>query len=173
MPPQPGNRKMMRRIHKELEKLRDSNSAYFTFIPPSEDDIRNFNIIIHGPPDTPYETGNFLLSVKIPDNYPYHSASKGGSNDGRPQFRFISKIYHPNISKNGLICLDILHGNYTPSSSIESLVISLISMFMDPNTNSPMNSEAAHLFDNDRTAFNNTVKKWIDKYGYKITDNLT
>merc|ERR1711972_1087648 len=33
----------------------------------------------------------------------------------------------------------------------------------DPNPNSPMNSEAAKLFENDRVAYNQRVREWVQK----------
>ena len=44
--------------------------------------------IISGPPDTPYEGGIFLIDIKIPETYPFNP----------PKMRFITKIWHPNIS---------------------------------------------------------------------------
>nr|XP_023646403.1 ubiquitin-conjugating enzyme E2 K-like isoform X1 [Paramormyrops kingsleyae] len=54
---------------------------------------------IAGPPDTPYEGGRYQLEIKIPETYPFNP----------PKVRFITKIWHPNISSvTGAICLDIL-----------------------------------------------------------------
>lgn len=155
-----GNLKIMKRIAKEIEYMKSNPNPNFTLIPPDESNMRHFQAVIHGPPGTPYEGGNFLLDINIPEKYPLPT------HDGRPNFKFLTKIYHPNIGVGGQICLDILYGNYSPRSSIESLIVSLVSMFMDPNTSSPMNSESARAFDHDRPTFNATVKEWIDKHGY-------
>ena len=153
--------KMNRRILKEIEVMKSNPNPCFEFIPPNDDNIRHFQAIINGPGGTPYEGGRFLLDIVIPDGYPKPDHT------GRPRFKFISKVYHPNIGVNGDICLDILAGNYSPQSSLESLIVSLVSMFMDPNTSSPMNSEAGSKYDHNRIDFDATVKQWIEKYGFK------
>ena len=67
-------------------------------------EVRNENVLtllgrIDGPSDTPYEGGSYELEVNIPESYPFHP----------PKCRFITKIWHPNISSvTGAICLDIL-----------------------------------------------------------------
>ncbi len=69
----------------------------------NEQNYRHFHGTIEGPPDTPYEGGVFELEFFYPDNYPTEP----------PKFRFLTKIYHPNIDKLGRICLDILKGEFT------------------------------------------------------------
>ena len=53
---------------------------------------------IQGPPDTPYEAGNFLLELTVPTRDPFEP----------PKARFVTPIYHPNIDDGGRICLDTL-----------------------------------------------------------------
>lgn len=60
-----------------------------------------------------------------------------------PKVKFTSKLFHPNIYKDGNICLDILSTNWSPIYDVSSILTSIQSLLSDPNPNSPANAEAA------------------------------
>lgn len=86
------------RIVKELNECkRDSHSRVEVHV--QEGNLSRFEGVIHGPEGTPYEGGTFRIDIQIPNDYPF----------GPPKMRFLTKIWHPNISsQTGAICLDIL-----------------------------------------------------------------
>lgn len=58
-----------------------------------------------GPAHSPFESGLFKVDIVVPEGYPFHPL----------QMRFITKVYHPNVSsQSGAICLDILKGTSLP-----------------------------------------------------------
>jgi len=61
--------------------------------------------VLEGPPNTPYENGYFLFKMLLPKGYPFPP----------PQFCFLSIIFHPNISENGYVSVDILGYWWTPA----------------------------------------------------------
>ena len=69
---------------------------------PHEENLRYFDVAIHGPSQSPYEGGIFKLELFLPDDYPMTP----------PKIRFLTKIYHPNIDRLGRICLDVLKSRY-------------------------------------------------------------
>lgn len=70
----------------------------------------------------------------------------------------------PNVDLHGNICLDILKEKWSPMLSIETVLISIRSLLGEPNNRSPLNVEAADLWDN-KIEF----KKQLMKY-YKALD---
>ena len=53
---------------------------------------------IIGPKATPYENGIFKVKLEIPFNFPINP----------PKGFFLTKIFHPNISEKGEICVNTL-----------------------------------------------------------------
>jgi ubiquitin-conjugating enzyme E2 G1 len=58
-----------------------------------------FQVLIVGPSDTLYEGGFFKCHLIFPKEYPLRP----------PKLRVINEIWHPNIDKNGDVCISILH----------------------------------------------------------------
>ncbi|PON31537.1 Ubiquitin-fold modifier-conjugating enzyme [Parasponia andersonii] len=67
------------------------------------------------PSDTPFEGGVFLLSVKLPYDYPFKP----------PKIVFQTKVFHPNIDEDGTVNIDILGNNWSPALKIEKMLLSI------------------------------------------------
>ena len=74
---------MNRRVLKEIATLTQNEieGAYFEFW--DENDIYNFHGFVVGPPDTPYEGGQFWFHIELPKEYPFKP----------PKFMFKTKIF--------------------------------------------------------------------------------
>ncbi|CAF1002960.1 unnamed protein product [Rotaria sordida] len=109
---------------------------------------------IEGPQDTPYAGGKFRLIIDFPVDFPFKP----------PKIHFITPVFHPNISINGEICLDILHSQWSPALTIRGLLISLCSLLTDPNPEHGLNKDALKFYRTDQKRYNDTAKEWTQKY---------
>ena len=128
-----------------------------------EDNIFKWNITIVGPKDSPYEGGIFNAIMTFPQNYPLSP----------PTFQFTNNIFHPNIYKNGTVCMSILHNGsdaygyendsirWNPTQGVNSVMLSLISILSDPNTESPANIDASNMFSKDVDEYKKRVRKIV------------
>lgn len=143
-------------------KLIEKNSPneYFS-VGTTGENIYIWEIIIFGPKSTPFESGMFKAQMIFPKNYP----------DEPPTFKFISKIWHPNIDKEGNVCISILHkpGNddfgyeeinerWMPVRSAESVIMSIICLLSSPNVESSANSDAGIQYRDDIDGYNRKVR---------------
>merc|ERR1711981_375831 len=120
-----------------------------------DQDMFNLKATIEGPEKSPYDGGKFDLAITIPKSYPFSP----------PNVRFTTKIYHPNVYSNGNICMDILGPkHWAPALKISHVLISIISLLSDPNSDSPANVDAGDLHRNDRIKYDQTAKEWTKLY---------
>ena len=97
----------IKRLLKEIESFKKDKNEYF-YGSPEKDNIYLWNVVIKGPKKTPYENKLFKLKVKFPKQYPFKP----------PKIEFVTKIFHPNVSLDGEICVDILKGEWSAALTI-------------------------------------------------------
>ena len=119
-----------------------------------EDDIFHWNATIMGPEDSPYFGGVFFIDIKFPQDYPYKP----------PKMRFTTKIYHPNISKTGFICVDILKNNWSPALTISKVLLSICSLLNDPNPDDPLEPDIANEYKNNKKQYIESAQSWTKIY---------
>lgn len=64
------SRMAIKRLTLEYKSLSENNAPYIE-ARPSEDNILQWYYVITGPPDTPFEGGQYLGSLNFPSDYPY------------------------------------------------------------------------------------------------------
>ncbi|XP_029565430.1 ubiquitin-conjugating enzyme E2 G1 [Salmo trutta] len=133
-------------LRKQLAELNKNPVEGFSAGLIDDDDIHQWEVVVIGPQDTLFEGGFFKAYLTFPHDYPHRP----------PKMKFITEIWHPNVAKNGDVCISILHEpgedkfgyekpeeRWLPIHTVETIMISVISMLADPNGDSPANVDAA------------------------------
>uniref|UniRef100_A0A8C2E390 Ubiquitin conjugating enzyme E2 B n=1 Tax=Cyprinus carpio TaxID=7962 RepID=A0A8C2E390_CYPCA len=127
---------------------------------PSENNIMLWNAVSEGHVDNLslfLSAGTFKLVIEFSEEYP----------NKPPTVRFISKMFHPNVYADGSICLDILQNRWSPTYDVSSILTSIQSLLDEPNPNSPANSQAAQLYQENKREYEKRVsviveQSWLD-----------
>lgn len=153
-------------LRQQLKELNKSATEGFSAGLIDDSDIFKWEVMIYGPPDTIYEGGYFKARLIFPKEYP----------NSPPKMTFVSEMWHPNIDKNGDVCISILHEpgddkwgyekaseRWLPIHTVETILISVISMLADPNDESPANVDAAKELREQPELFRKRVAKCVRK----------
>lgn len=142
-----------RRLTNELEILKKEPIENCSAGPRNEN-LFLWDAVLFGPADSPYEGGMFKLELHFPLDYPFKP----------PKVTFLTKIYHPNISPQGNICLDILKNQWSPALTVVKVLLSISSLLTDPNPKDPLVAEAATQLTQDYDGYIAKAKEWTLRY---------
>ncbi|CBY40928.1 unnamed protein product [Oikopleura dioica] len=134
---------------KELKGLIQNPLEGFHMIKYDEKCLFEWEIGVFGPPKTIYEGGFFPVKIRFPKEYPFRP----------PHVRFTTPMFHPNVYADGAVCISILHSpindpmsgelaseRWSPSQSVRSVLLSIVSLLNEPNCMSPANIDASVLY---------------------------
>jgi len=153
-------------LQKQLAELSKNPVEGFSAGLIDDNDIFKWEVLIIGPSDTLYEGGFFKCHLEFPTEYPLRP----------PKLKVITDIWHPNIERNGDVCISILHEpgddrwgyekaseRWLPVHTVETILVSVISMLADPNDESPANVDAAKEWRENYPEFKRKVAKCVRK----------
>ena len=154
-------------LRKQLQELMKQDDLGFSVGLLDENDYYKWRVCFTGPEDTIYEGGFFKAILTFPEDFPQNP----------PEMKFITKMFHPNIYKDGKVCISILHSpgvdqfneqekaeeRWRPSLGAEQILISVISMLNDPNCDSPANIDAAVMLRKNPKEYEKKVRQLVLK----------
>ena len=150
-------------LKKQLMYLNKCSDLGFSVGLIDENDFYKWSVLFQGPEDTIFEGGFFKAILTFPEDFPQNP----------PEMKFITEMFHPNIYKDGKVCISILHSpgvdefniqekaeeRWRPSLGVEQILIAVISTLNDPNCDSPANVDAAVMFRNNRKEYEKKVRQ--------------
>ena len=95
-----------------------------------------------------YRGGKFTFSFNINTNYPHEPPKvkcipKVSTFTSRHSYVFQPltrpQIYHPNVDLEGNVCLNILREDWKPVLNLNSVMVGLQYLFLEPNAEDPLN----------------------------------
>lgn len=125
-------------LAKELRKLEKEPLEGIKVV-LNEDDVTDVVAEIAGPDATPFAGGCFKVRLVLPSDFP----------NAPPKGYFLTKIFHPNISKSGEICVNTLKKDWSRELGIGHVLQVVRCLLINPFPESALNEEAGKLFMED------------------------
>jgi len=134
------------RVQKDLEEMDKLSDVEFLF---PNDNLSSFIVKIC-PTEGLYRSAKIQFGIEIPQNYPYDP----------PSVACKSMIFHPNIElSTGGVNIPILKLEcWMPVLGIGSIIYALRMIFLDPNPDDPLNTEAAEMMIRQPLQFERNVR---------------
>ncbi|XP_059169059.1 ubiquitin-conjugating enzyme E2 S-like [Physella acuta] len=125
---------IIRQVTKEISGLcRNPPEGIKVFM--NDEDVTDIQATIEGPSGTPYAGGTFRMKLVLGNNFPTEP----------PKAFFLTKIFHPNVSSNGEICVNTLKKDWKPELGIKHILLTVKCLLIVPNPESALNAEAGKL----------------------------
>ncbi|KAF8824535.1 hypothetical protein HHX47_DHR8000380 [Lentinula edodes] len=137
----------LRRLMRELSELKKSPPEGIR-VQTSEDNILDVIGIIEGPEGTPYAGGYFKVKFRFTEEFPA----------APPKCTFATKIFHPNVSNSGEICVNTLKKDWKSTYGIGHILVTVKCLLIYPNPESALDEEAGKLLLEDYQAYASRAK---------------
>ena len=135
MPMPAANLKHLLRDIKRLQSQAAELPSSGITVAVNEDDLTQIDTEYAGPEGTPYEHGRFRMRLCISSDYP----------NVPPSARFLTKIFHPNVSATGDVCVNVLKRDWKADMGLSHILTVIRCLLVEPNAESALNEEAGML----------------------------
>ena len=155
------NPNIIKALWRQQQELLKKSPEYVTPIINPEDPL-DIQCDLEGPKATPYEYGIFRVKLIISNEFPTQA----------PKGLFITKIFHPNISEKGEICVNTLKKDWNPSQwNLYNLFEVIKCLLIVPFPQSALNEEAGKLFMENYDEYFKIAKMYTNIYAMKNNSN--
>ncbi|KAH6589578.1 hypothetical protein BASA61_005563 [Batrachochytrium salamandrivorans] len=131
----------MKRIAREVADMR-TNPPEGIILIDNEENFMDIQAWIQGP-GTPFESGCFRVKLILGNSFP----------QSPPKGLFLTKIFHPNVSDVGEICVSTLKKDWKSELGIKHILLTIKCLLIVPNAESALNEEAGRLLLEDYAEF--------------------
>ncbi|KIK54985.1 hypothetical protein GYMLUDRAFT_48188 [Collybiopsis luxurians FD-317 M1] len=147
-------KRIMLEIHDLMKKTPDYMDIYV-----DESDITFLRIVMEAPKDEGclYRNGVYFLTCDFPEGYPRDP----------PHIRFVNFIMHPNVSKQGKVCIAELGRLWSSDTKMETALQLVYQIFTHPDLENPLETQASMRYYDDNGEYAFAVAKAVSTHASK------
>ncbi|KAJ6518100.1 hypothetical protein C8R47DRAFT_1086007, partial [Mycena vitilis] len=155
----PGSDERIKRIMREIKSaVTDPHPNIDLYV--NHRDMSFLKIILEAPKDVdncPYRGGTFLLSCDLPAGYPRDP----------PEIRFVTFILHPNVSKQGKVCIAELGRLWSSDITLKEIFSLVYGTLLTPDLENPLEIQASLKYYDDDGTYALAVALAVTKHASK------
>ena len=142
---------------KEFNQLK--NSPYVPVVKCEfvNNNKKHWQIVFKGSECSPYEDGYFILDFLF---------NKGVFPSYGPEAKFVTKMFHPNVDKNGHVCINILN-NWKSGRTMVDVLLGILEIMDNPVSSGGYSNDAKALLSKDVDEFYKKVEEYTYTYAMK------
>ena len=130
-----------KRMQQDLSNFDESEEIRLDVVDDNES--QSYYLMIQPGQNSIWIGFDIKFQVEFPHNYPFKPLS----------IKCLTQVFHPNITDDGKICLNLLKEDWNPSYGLNEISQALLSMFYSFNTEDPLNKESSDLYLQSTQAF--------------------
>ncbi|EJW02899.1 hypothetical protein EDEG_02723 [Edhazardia aedis USNM 41457] len=141
------------RIEKELETLDLLPKSTIKKIQPTEQRFYTafeFSVYIN---EGLYSPKKYVFNINLFKEYPFRP----------PKILCKTPIFHPNIDKEGHVCLNIIREDWSSAYGLQTIILGVYSLFFEFDGENALNLDAGEMFTNNYNEFIKTVNEYLKK----------
>ena len=131
----------LKRIVQDLREV-ERDAPEGVCVSYDEENLSQVYADVAGPVGTPYAGGVFRVRLDLAE-FP-EKAPKGW---------MLTKIFHPNIARNGEICVNTIKRDWSPEHGLRHILAVIRCLLIEPNAESALNEEAGKQLLDDYAGF--------------------
>eukprot|EP00003_Mantamonas_plastica_P018607 TRINITY_DN303_c0_g1_i6.p1 TRINITY_DN303_c0_g1~~TRINITY_DN303_c0_g1_i6.p1 ORF type:complete len:253 (+),score=72.72 TRINITY_DN303_c0_g1_i6:423-1181(+) len=143
------NARVLNKVAKELYTFQEKPVEGLS-VSYDDEDMSEIYATIDGPMDTPFEGGQFKMKLTLGSDFP----------SAPPKGFFQTKIFHPNVSTQGEICINTLKKDWKPELGLTHVFLTVKCLLINPNPESALNEDAGRLFMEDYEEYAKVAALW-------------
>ncbi|KAF5392275.1 hypothetical protein D9757_001558 [Collybiopsis confluens] len=147
-------KRIMLEIHRLMKKTPNYADIYV-----DDSDITFLRIVMEAPNDEGclYRNGIYLLTCDFPESYPRDA----------PQIRFVNFIMHPNVSKQGKVCIAELGRLWSSDMNMETVLHLVYQIFTHPDLENPLETQSSMRYYDDTGEYAFAVAQAVSTHASK------
>uniref|UniRef100_A0A915C0I7 UBC core domain-containing protein n=1 Tax=Parascaris univalens TaxID=6257 RepID=A0A915C0I7_PARUN len=146
------------RLKRDLINIKRIKEKKYALNGVDEAHLNRWNVILL-PDKPPFNVGGYKVELEFPKAFPFEA----------PKIKFLTKVYHPNISESGEIQFPMISAqNWKPAITVDQVLTALSDMLCAPLLGCALRKEIADLYISDPAKFEQNAADFCKQHAEKI-----